>query len=305
MVGIDLIGPFRETVGTCYKYVLTIVDFFTHYTITIPIPNKAAKTVAKALFNHVLAVHRCPKCLMSDHGSEILNAMISELTELLSIKKVYTSTYRPLANGTTERVHYFLNDSISMYVTNFTHEWDLWLQAATFVHNTSVISGTDQLTPFYLVYGCNAVMRNDVTLAPFLSLPRDQLTYAQELTMRLLKARDIFSSVTKELKQQRKEYYGLGRKVQTFQVGDYVLVKRPPRLNKENNELAIKWLPKWDGSYRITAKVKDSDNYQLEHAYTDKHLNPTNVDKLIHLQPWLLIIKIVLMLLTILLSIRG
>ena len=106
--------------------------------------------------------------------------------------------------------------------------------------------------------------------------------------MRLSKARDIFSSVTKELKQQRKEYYDLGRKVQTVQVGDYVLVKRPPRLNKGNNDLAIKWLPKWDGPYRITAKVKDSDNYRLEHPYTGKHLDPTNVDKLIRVQPWAL-----------------
>ena len=76
--------------------------------------------------------------------------------------------------------------------------------------------------------------------------------------------------------------------MQTFQVGDYVLVKRPPRLNKRNNELAIKLLPKWDGPYRITAKVKDYDNYRLEHAYTSKHLDPTNVDKLIRVQPWAL-----------------
>ena len=30
-------------------------------------------------------------------------------------------------------------------------------------------------------------------------------------------------------------------------MGDHVLVKRPPRLNKSNNELAIKLLLKWDG----------------------------------------------------------
>ena len=110
---------------------------------------------------------------MSDRGSEFLNAVITELTEILSIKKVYTSAYRPLANSATERVHHFLNDSISMYVTKFAREWDLWLQAATFVHNMSVISGTDQLTPFYLVNGRNAVMPNDVVFAPFFSLPRD------------------------------------------------------------------------------------------------------------------------------------
>ena len=106
-VGIDLIGPFPETIGASYKYVLTVVDFFTHYTITVPLQNKAAKTVAEALFQNVLAVHGCPKQFMSDRGTEFLNAIIMKLSEILSIKKVYTSAYRPLANGATERMHCF------------------------------------------------------------------------------------------------------------------------------------------------------------------------------------------------------
>ena len=102
------------------------------------------------------------------------------------------------------------------------------------------------------MYGLHAVMPNDVALAPLLSLSRDKLTYAKELVFRLAKAREFFSAVTKELKHKRKEYYDLSRKFQCFKVGYYVLVKRPPRLNKGNNELALKWLPKWDGPYQIT-----------------------------------------------------
>ena len=36
----------------------------------------------------------------------------------------------------------------------------------------------------------------------------------------------------------------------------------------------------------LSKKVKDSDNYRLVHAYTGKQLDPTNVDKLIHVEPW-------------------
>ena len=46
--------------------------------------------------------------------------------------------------------------------------------------------------------------------------------------------------------------------------------------------------PQMRWSYRITAKVKDSDNYRSEHAYKGKHLDPTNVGKLIRVQPWAL-----------------
>ena len=153
---------------------------------------------------------------MSDSGTEFLNAIITELTDLLSIKKVYTSAYRPQANGATERVHRFLNDSISIYVTKFAREWDLWLNAATFVHNTSVISGTVSLTPFYLVYGRHAVMPTDVALAPLLSLSRDQLTYAKELVFRLAKTREIFSAVTQRIETQTQRILQFVKKVSKF-----------------------------------------------------------------------------------------
>jgi hypothetical protein len=150
-VGIDLIGPFPET-KTGYKYVLTVTDFFSHYTIVAPLSDKSERTVAYNLFNHVICVHSCPKKFMSDRGTEFLNDIINELCQLLSIKKVYTSAYRPQANGGTERVHRFINDSVSMYITKFAREWDLWIYARAFVHNTSVITGTDGLTPFFLSY---------------------------------------------------------------------------------------------------------------------------------------------------------
>ena len=54
---------------------------------------------------------------MSDRGTEFLNDIINELCQLLSIKKVYTNAYHPQANGGTERVHRFINDSVSMHIT--------------------------------------------------------------------------------------------------------------------------------------------------------------------------------------------
>ena len=59
---------------------------------------------------------------MSDRGTEFLNQVINNLCQLLSVKKIYTSAYRPQANGATERVHRFLNDSVSMFVHKFSHE---------------------------------------------------------------------------------------------------------------------------------------------------------------------------------------
>ena len=156
-IGIDLIGPFPETRVTKYKYAMTVVDFSTHFLVVVPIQNKSAQTVATALFTRVLGVHGCPLKLMSGQGTEFLN-QINHLCKMLSVKKIYTSAYRPQANGATERVHRFLNDSVLMFVHKFSHEWDVWVYGAAFVHNTTPISGADGLTPVRLMYGQDAVM---------------------------------------------------------------------------------------------------------------------------------------------------
>jgi transposase InsO family protein len=282
-VGIDLIGPFPET-RTGYKYVLTVTDFFSHYTIVTPLPNKSAKTVAYNLFNQVICVHSCPRKFMSDRGTEFLNPIINELCQLLSIKKVYTSAYRPQANGGTERVHRFINDCVSMYITKFEREWDLWIHASAFVHNTSVITGTQGLTPFFLIFGREPVLPTDVMLSPVVVVPQNQETYAQELITRLSKAHGYMAAITQELRQKQKEYYDLGRKSIKFDVGDLVVVRRPQKSGQSG--IAAKWLPRWSGPYRIVERMPNDDNYRLEHVETGKLLDPTNVDKLIKVEPW-------------------
>jgi hypothetical protein len=160
---------------------------------------------------------------MSDRGTEFLNDIVNELCQLLSITKVYTSAYRPQANGGTERIRRFINDGVSMFITKFAREWDFWISANAFVHNTSVITGTDGLTPFFLSYistRSQTVMPIDVMLSPVVVIPQDQKTYDKELLMKLSKAREYMAAIAKELRHKQKEYYDLGRKTTQFLVGD-------------------------------------------------------------------------------------
>ena len=176
---------------------------------------------------------------MSKRGTEFLNPIINELCELLSIKKVYTSAYRPQANGGTERVHRFINDSVSMYVTKFAREWDLWIHASAFVHNTSVINR--YRWPYsLLIYGREPVMPTDAMLPPVVILPQNQQTYAQNLITRLSKAREYMTAITRELRQ--KQNYDIGRKTTVFNVGNFVVVRRPPRSGQTG--ISAKWLPR-------------------------------------------------------------
>jgi hypothetical protein len=144
--------------------------------------------------------------------------------------------------------------------------------------------GTQGLTPFFLIFGREPVLPTDVMLSPVVVVPQNQETYAQELITRLSKAHGYMAAITQELRQKQKEYYDLGRKSITFDVGDLVVVRRPQKSGQSG--IAAKWLPRWSGPYRIVERMPNDDNYRLEHVETGKLLDPTNVDKLIKVEPW-------------------
>ena len=55
--------------------------------------------------------------LQRDPGVEFLNALLHQITQLLSIKQVFNSGFRPCLNGATERSHWFLNSALGSEVS--------------------------------------------------------------------------------------------------------------------------------------------------------------------------------------------
>ena len=71
-------------------------------------------------------------------------------------------------------------------------------------------------------------MPTDAMLSPVVIFPQNQPTYAQNLITRLSKAREYMTAITRELRQKQKQYYDIDRKTTVFNVGDFVVVRRPP-----------------------------------------------------------------------------
>ena len=104
VLGIDFVGPFPKS-SNGNRYILTAVCPFSHFLVAIPTADRSATTAARALFDNVFLKLHFPSTLLSDQRGEFLNAVLHEVSRLLSIKKVFISSYRPRANGATERVH--------------------------------------------------------------------------------------------------------------------------------------------------------------------------------------------------------
>ena len=113
------------------KWILTAVCPFSNYLISVPVPDKTATTAAQVLFHHVFLKYGFPAVLQSDRGGEFLNAVLHRITKLLSIKHIFTSSYRPRLNGATERVHRWLNAAIGIFCEQHQSDWESYLQPAT------------------------------------------------------------------------------------------------------------------------------------------------------------------------------
>ena len=50
----DLVGPISPQTSKGNRYMLTVIDMLTGYTIAVAIPDKRAETVCKAYRDHVL-----------------------------------------------------------------------------------------------------------------------------------------------------------------------------------------------------------------------------------------------------------
>lgn len=105
-LAIDYVGELPISLNG-NKWILTAVCPYSNFLQAIPVTDKHATTAARALYDHVFLKFGFPAVhvLQSGQGGEWTNAVLQELTMLLSIEHVFTTSYRPCLNGSTERVH--------------------------------------------------------------------------------------------------------------------------------------------------------------------------------------------------------
>ena len=147
----DLVGPLKSS-NTGYKHILSITDAFSRWVELVPIMNKEAITVAKALWDHWICRFGFYKQFVSDGGGEFANEVMKELTKLMASKHHIISPYSPAVNGMIERVHRSLGAYIKSFCEEQTSDWVEFLPALTFSLNTRVHSAT-KFSPYFITYG--------------------------------------------------------------------------------------------------------------------------------------------------------
>lgn len=149
---IDTIGPMQRSENGNY-YAVTMMCDLSKFLITVPIPTKDAKTVARAIFEKLILIYGPVREILTDCGTEYMNKVLNELLELFKIQHSNSTPYHHETVGTIERNHRVLNEYLRAYLPNNTL-WEEYLPFFTFCYNISPhISYDAKYTPFELVFG--------------------------------------------------------------------------------------------------------------------------------------------------------
>lgn len=101
---IDTVGPIQKSENG-NAYILTMICDLTKYLIMAPIPNKSAKTIARAMVENFILVYGIMKIIKTDRGTEYNNELMREICEIIKIEHRHMLTMRRLdqLKGSTER----------------------------------------------------------------------------------------------------------------------------------------------------------------------------------------------------------
>ena len=219
---------------------------YSGYLRAIPVPDKTATTAANVLFHEVLLQLGFPSVLQSNHGDEFLNALLHCITQLLSIKQIFTSGFRPRLNGATERSHRFLNSALGIFCEHHQEKWEQSLQPAVHSHNVSPISGTTNITPFFLVFGRHAPSPETISLdLPVKPLPPDH--YAKHMLSRMQIAHHRFTITRSDLRRHQKEVYDRKARFLAIPPSKVVYILKKPQTSKTGEATWL--LHTFDGPY--------------------------------------------------------
>lgn len=183
LVSIDTVGPLTRSIKG-NRYALTLQCDLTKYIVTVPIVDKQASTLAKALVEHFILIYGCPRAIKSDMGTEYKNEVFQQIYNILEINQKFSTAYHPETIGALERSHRCLNEYLRQFINEQHDDWDSWLPYFTFFYNTTPHT-EHSFAPFELIFGTQVnyptKFKNNTTIDPIYNFE----AYYKELQFKL------------------------------------------------------------------------------------------------------------------------
>ncbi|XP_076397886.1 uncharacterized protein LOC143266138 [Megachile rotundata] len=270
-ISLDLVGPLPCTEAG-NKYILTIQDLLSKYSLAIPLQDASATETADAFINHFVSRFGTPKAMLTDQGANFISSLMKAIATKLKITKFRTTAFHPQSNGSLERSHHVLTEYLKQYIEK--SDRDKWLDLAMFSYNTSVHEGT-QYTPHELVFGDPA----RVPTADTMLVETTNESYNQYLRDLQTKVTQVVSDARRNLmdaKEKSKRHYDRHVHIESFKVGERVMLLNELRRDKFDDEYLGPYEIRWvfpNGNVKIVVKGR----MKIVHANRLKKFKPAPI----------------------------
>nr|CAE03836.3 OSJNBb0013J13.13 [Oryza sativa Japonica Group] len=275
--GLNILGPFRRAPGG-FEYLYVAVDKFTKWPEAYPVI-KIDKHSALKFIRGITARFGVPNRIITDNGTQFTSELFGDYCEDMGIKLCFASPAHPRSNGQVERANAEILKGLKTKTFNILKKHgDLWIEelpAVLWANRTTPSRATGE-TPFFLVYGAEAVLPSELTLrSPRVSmyceadqdqLRRDDLDYLEERRRRaaLRAAR---------YQQSLRCYHQRHVRARSLCVDDLVLRRVQMRAGLS------KLSPMWEGPYRVigvprpgSVRLVTGDGTELPNPWNIEHL---------------------------------
>ncbi len=246
-ISIDIIGPLPKSVNK-KVYALTIIDNFSRHLEIVPLTNITMLTITKALAEYFARYGIC-RILQTDNGKQFTSTEFTNYLKTMQIEHRRSSIYYPQSNGTVERCHSTLKQSIAAMANN-NFEWDIRLLFFKLAYNNTKHQATG-FAPAFLYF--NRLLRTPFTANFHIEPSTNPSDFVKSQLQHIHEIRKIALQNMQKLKAQYlKESHNQDSKLE---VGDKVFLKQliSPRTFEK----------KFSGPYTIM-KIFRNQNYLIK-----------------------------------------
>ena len=233
----DLVGPIHPPSSRGNKYVLTVIDILTGFTIAVPIKNKNAETICDAYRDNIYCVFGGSSRMLTDNGSEFKNEM-QEVCDTLGLKHIFSPVYTPQSNRRLEGWHRFFKACIAKHIRGSEVEWDELVPLVVSAYNFFPCQSSKE-SPFVLMFG-----RDPITPVAKLLEPKLRYYGEQGAALKMDTLRRLYTIVVQNIRKAREKLPKKEEELHQFKVNDMVLVKDPD---------AAVFEPRYQPNFRVTA----------------------------------------------------
>ena len=225
-IHIDLLAI--KTVSNKNKYMLVMVDSLSKFLVVKCLRSKHSLQISKSLLSDWFFRFGFPKdicCCVSDNGNEFCNKLNMALYDILKVKSIRTSYYKPSSNGECEIFNKSILSILRKLAKDEPKKWSSMVPYAVMAINSRV-NDTTSYSAFQLMHGVSMLDPLDLQL-PYIP---DNVTKSKQQAYKywsdnLQHIRNIAAQNINDAKKKQKHFYDRTARPNPFKIGDKVFMK--------------------------------------------------------------------------------